>query len=260
MAFYELLNQVIQLLEREGRISYRALKREFDLDDTTLEDVTHELVTVKKVAQEVDNEVLELISLEEVQILNKPKPNTNDKQAKLKESNQQSNLVKEDTISQNKKAELQNGNKKTTKTKNILIWIGAAIILIGVLLPWVAVRVNIAGSGVHNTTATGLDLSQGLLSIAAGIIGGILGIANNKSFTNKWLPVLILVAGIVVVGFTFDVINGVSRSDLGYGYSRGPNRISVRQNPEIGVFITLIGGFLLIGGSLVSVFKKKKGV
>lgn len=260
MAFYELLNQVIQLLEREGRISYRALKREFDLDDTTLEDVTHELVAVKKVAHEVDNQVLELIAVEEVQIPKEPKPNTNLEEVKQKKINSQKEGVKKDTTHQNKKPEQQDANRKTAKTRNILIWIGAAIILIGVLLPWVSIRVNMAGAGVQSSTATGLDLSQGLLSIVAGIIGGILGVATNKSFTNKWLPILILVAGIVVVGFTFDVINGLSRSDLGFGHAGGRDRISVRQSPEIGAFVTLIGGFLLIVGSLVSVFKKRTEV
>ena len=38
MKFYEIVNQVGALLQREGRVSYRALKREFDLDDEVLED------------------------------------------------------------------------------------------------------------------------------------------------------------------------------------------------------------------------------
>jgi hypothetical protein len=39
MKFYEIVNQVGALLQREGRVSYRALKREFDLDDEVLEDL-----------------------------------------------------------------------------------------------------------------------------------------------------------------------------------------------------------------------------
>jgi hypothetical protein len=31
MQFYEVLAQVIELLQRQGRVSYRALKRQFDL-------------------------------------------------------------------------------------------------------------------------------------------------------------------------------------------------------------------------------------
>ena len=33
MTFYEVLEQVRELLQRHGRMSYRALKRQFDLDD-----------------------------------------------------------------------------------------------------------------------------------------------------------------------------------------------------------------------------------
>jgi class 3 adenylate cyclase/predicted ATPase len=39
MDFYDVLGEVIQLLQREGRASYRALKRQFDLDDDYLEDL-----------------------------------------------------------------------------------------------------------------------------------------------------------------------------------------------------------------------------
>src|SRR5262249_19437221 len=33
MTFEEILNQTIALLQRQGRVSYRALKRQFDLDE-----------------------------------------------------------------------------------------------------------------------------------------------------------------------------------------------------------------------------------
>jgi hypothetical protein len=33
MTFDEVLTQVLELLQRQGRVSYRALKRRFDLDD-----------------------------------------------------------------------------------------------------------------------------------------------------------------------------------------------------------------------------------
>src|SRR5205814_9743806 len=33
MGFFEVLTQVIELLQREGRVSYRALKREFSLEE-----------------------------------------------------------------------------------------------------------------------------------------------------------------------------------------------------------------------------------
>ena len=37
MRFYEILDQVVDLLRRRGRVTYRALKREFQVDDAFLE-------------------------------------------------------------------------------------------------------------------------------------------------------------------------------------------------------------------------------
>jgi len=37
MDFYEVLAHVIEILQREGRTSYRALKRQFSLDDAYLD-------------------------------------------------------------------------------------------------------------------------------------------------------------------------------------------------------------------------------
>ena len=39
MDFYDVLAEVIQLFQREGRASYRALKRQFTLDDAYIEDL-----------------------------------------------------------------------------------------------------------------------------------------------------------------------------------------------------------------------------
>ncbi len=50
MTFYEVLEQVVVLLQQHGRVSYRALKRQFNLDDDYLEDLTDELIEVKQVA------------------------------------------------------------------------------------------------------------------------------------------------------------------------------------------------------------------
>ena len=44
MTFEDLLDQVLDMLQRRGRVSYRAMQRQFDLDDATLEDVKAELL------------------------------------------------------------------------------------------------------------------------------------------------------------------------------------------------------------------------
>ena len=58
MDYDEILTQVLELLQREKRVSYRALKRRFDLDDEYLEDVKDELIYAKKLAMDEENRVL----------------------------------------------------------------------------------------------------------------------------------------------------------------------------------------------------------
>src|SRR5262245_27005768 len=58
MTFDDILAQVLDLLQREKRVSYRALKRHFDLDDNYLEDVKDELIYAKKLAVDEDGRVL----------------------------------------------------------------------------------------------------------------------------------------------------------------------------------------------------------
>src|SRR4051812_28965711 len=58
MKFSEVVEQASALLQRKGRITYRALKREFTLDDDALADLTFELITGQELAVDKDGEVL----------------------------------------------------------------------------------------------------------------------------------------------------------------------------------------------------------
>lgn len=58
MTFDEVLDQVRELLQGKGRVTYRALKRRFDLDDEYLEDLKGELIKAERVAVDEDGEVL----------------------------------------------------------------------------------------------------------------------------------------------------------------------------------------------------------
>src|SRR6266508_1543665 len=58
MTFDEILTQVLALLQREGRVTYRALKRRFGLDDDYLEDLRGEIIKAKRLAIDEDGEVL----------------------------------------------------------------------------------------------------------------------------------------------------------------------------------------------------------
>ena len=58
MTFDDVLEQVIQLLQRQGRVSYRSLKRRFALDDDYLEDLKEELIHAQRVATDEDGRIL----------------------------------------------------------------------------------------------------------------------------------------------------------------------------------------------------------
>src|SRR6266853_108095 len=58
MTFEELLDQAIALLQRRGRLTYRALKRQFNVDDDYLEDLKAELMQGQRLAVDEDGAVL----------------------------------------------------------------------------------------------------------------------------------------------------------------------------------------------------------
>jgi class 3 adenylate cyclase/tetratricopeptide (TPR) repeat protein len=58
MDFYAVLDQVVALLRSRGRVSYRALKRQFALDDAYLDDLKAEIIEVQQLAADQDGTML----------------------------------------------------------------------------------------------------------------------------------------------------------------------------------------------------------
>ncbi len=58
MTVEELMAEVVAMLQREGRVSYRMLKRRFSLDDDYLEDIKEEVIYAKRLAVDEDGKVL----------------------------------------------------------------------------------------------------------------------------------------------------------------------------------------------------------
>src|SRR5215475_11728068 len=56
--FVAVVDQVIALLRQRGRLTYRTLKRQFQLDDEALEDLKVELLKGQRLAADEDGEVL----------------------------------------------------------------------------------------------------------------------------------------------------------------------------------------------------------
>ena len=58
MDFYDVLAQVIALLQREQRLAYRVLKLRLHLDDDTLEALKDDLIYAKQLAMDEEGRVL----------------------------------------------------------------------------------------------------------------------------------------------------------------------------------------------------------
>ena len=58
MTFDEILAQVIELLQRQGRISYGALRRRYNLDAAYLEDLKDEIIKAQRLAIDEDGSVM----------------------------------------------------------------------------------------------------------------------------------------------------------------------------------------------------------
>src|SRR5215468_8356508 len=58
MDFYAIVDQVIDVLRQRQRVTYRALKRQFNLDEDYLEDVKAELIQGQRLAVDEDGAVL----------------------------------------------------------------------------------------------------------------------------------------------------------------------------------------------------------
>src|SRR5262249_28099652 len=58
MDFSTIRTQVIELLQREGRVAYRVLKLQFQLDDDTVAALQDDLIYAKRLAMDEDGRVL----------------------------------------------------------------------------------------------------------------------------------------------------------------------------------------------------------
>jgi hypothetical protein len=67
MTFDEVLAQVVELLQREGRVAYRVLKRRFALDDEYIEDIKADLIDAKRLAADEEGKVLVWVGASPVQ-------------------------------------------------------------------------------------------------------------------------------------------------------------------------------------------------
>src|SRR4030095_1513601 len=65
MKFSDIIDHAKALLQRQGRLTYRSLKREFDLNDAALEDLKFELIEGQELAVDKDGKMLVWKGVEE---------------------------------------------------------------------------------------------------------------------------------------------------------------------------------------------------
>ncbi len=58
MTFEDVLDQAMSMLQRRGRLTYRTLQRQFQLDDAALEDLKDELIYGQRLAVDEEGRVL----------------------------------------------------------------------------------------------------------------------------------------------------------------------------------------------------------
>ncbi len=87
MKFSEVVEQVLELLQRQGRVSYRALKREFDLDNDYIEDLKAEIIKARRLAVDEEGEVLVWAGASPVQSSTFQVPSVQDEAPNLATSN-----------------------------------------------------------------------------------------------------------------------------------------------------------------------------
>lgn len=58
MDFVEVIEQAKALLQNKGRVTYRVLKRQFALDDESLEDLKEQLIEAEELAIDKDGKML----------------------------------------------------------------------------------------------------------------------------------------------------------------------------------------------------------
>ncbi len=74
MTFNHLLAQIVQLLQEQGRVSYRALKKQFELNDEDIEALKDEIIDARRLAVDENGKVL--VCIRQADAGRQPKPSS----------------------------------------------------------------------------------------------------------------------------------------------------------------------------------------
>lgn len=108
---------------------------------------------------------------------------------------------------------------------------GGTLLIIGSFLPWV---------NAGPVTRAGISSADGIATLILG--GGVAGYAFFRRF-NGWVTGIIGAFGVVVGAY--DIINPLSVAMLGVEIDPS------FRSPGVGIYLTLIGGLVLLGAALL---------
>jgi hypothetical protein len=155
-------------------------------------------------------------------------------------------------------AQKESTNKKRPK-KSILVWLGAAVILVGLFLPWVKEVSEITG----RATLTGIDFlqreNQGVVALALGAVNILLGfIAAGRTFSARAASLGIIIAGVATIGIALNALEHIKQENRYQKRMHG--RVEYRLSEDFGVGVTLTGGGIVILGGVMALGRSLKRI
>lgn len=134
------------------------------------------------------------------------------------------------------------------------VYVGAIAVIVGLFMPWVSESAT--GSMIDGTirgAANGYQLNQGLIGAGVALVGAVLGfLGSRETIPRRTVGFLVAFAGLVIV-----VVSGALVVDppSGASFALPAARANLRlvTSLEIGVWISLVGGILLLVGGMLAV-------
>lgn len=131
-----------------------------------------------------------------------------------------------------------------------LVFVGALLVVIGVFLPWAEYTATLQGLGSVAQSVTGFDMNEGIISTVIAVAEIILGFIAAKAVQPKVVGSLIIIASAAVIVITGNLV-------ISGGQNTMTPIIEVGLSLQPGVYLTLIGGVILLIGGLMTTFKSE---
>jgi len=135
------------------------------------------------------------------------------------------------------------------------IFIGIILVVIGVFMPWanetITMGVGPMSTGNISKSVTGYELNQGLIGAGIAVVSAILGFLSGRVISRRVVGFLIIVASIAIIVICGNLILSPSSSNFSNGDIHAMSHVKLKM----GLYITVIGGIVLLIGGLIAAFR-----